>query len=277
LGIKKVLNSYLSNPLDIYKNIKYRLFVKPCKGEIVFVVGAPRSGTTLIQSVISAHAKITSFDEETGFFMYRDIFSHSFEGISKSAYENICESNLDIASTFKAVADECLKLKPGAEIFLEKTPQHVLCLNRLIRWFPEAKFINVNRDIRDSAVSASKFSGIEQGGDTIKFVNYWNRCISARLNVASENIIDVNYEDFVNNPESETLRIMSFIGVEYDSKQILPKYFSKNKRAGKDGFVKLAEAINGSSVGRWKIDLEIDEVKKIEATARKNMMMLGYL
>ncbi len=120
MGIKQVLASYLSNLLYLHKNIQYRFRVKPCNKKIIFVVGAPRSGITLIQSIILANSRIAGFDEKTDFFMQRELFSRVFEGISESEYAEICNSNSDIVSVFCGLADKCLKLTAGAEYFLEK-------------------------------------------------------------------------------------------------------------------------------------------------------------
>ncbi len=73
------------------------------------------------------------------------------------------------------------------------------------------------------------------------------------------------------------MRIIDFIGVEYDTKKILPEYFSVKTRAGKDGFQKLAKPIDSTGVGRWKTQLDPDVTRLIESKAGKNRRKLGYL
>ncbi|MBR9911299.1 MAG: sulfotransferase [Gammaproteobacteria bacterium] len=101
--------------------------------------------------------------------------------------------------------------------------------------------------------------------------------MNARFNVNSKRVLDVFYEDMVKNPSVEISKIMSFLNLEYNNKQILPEYFSNNKRAGSDGFVKLKSAINDSSVGRFKSALSPETICVIESLAKDNLLKLGYL
>ncbi|MBR9911300.1 MAG: sulfotransferase, partial [Gammaproteobacteria bacterium] len=114
----------------------------------IFIVGAPRSGTTLLQSILLVHEKIVGFDEETGFFMYRDLFSREFEGIKNDQYEKICLESSDIVSLYDGVAKLRIETIGRDGFFLEKTPQHVLKIDFLLKNFPNAKFLNLFRDIR---------------------------------------------------------------------------------------------------------------------------------
>lgn len=270
-----VLKSYLSNPGYIIKNYNYRKDPTPSKGEYIFVIGAPRSGTTLLQSVLSANEKITSFDEETGFFMYRDLFKNRFQEIKDDVYDNFISKSDDIVSLFDCVAN--YKTAEIDSIFLEKTPQHVFLLNKLVKWFPNSKFIHIHRDIRDSIISAKNFSGIAQGSTANGFLNYWNKSIDARYLANSRNVYDVAYENLVNNPNSEVFKIMNFLNIDYNVNQIDPNYFSKNSRAGSEGFNKLVKPIDNKSVGVWRTSLSKDEVRRIEGMCEHNLKRLGYI
>ncbi|MEP4891146.1 MAG: sulfotransferase [Aliiglaciecola sp.] len=277
MSLKQLAFSYLKNPHSIIKNIRYRMFNTPSHEKHIFVIGAPRSGTTLIQSILSSNELITSFDEETGFFMYRDLFSKKYEDIDDEVMKNIISNSKDMVSLFDLLSNQKRKQHTKSQYFLEKTPQHVLYLPKLVELFPNSKFINVYRDVRDSSISASKFKGIEQGKDIKKFVLYWRKCINARSSVVSNAIIDVKYEDFVQNPENTLKEIMVFLDIEYDSRQLDPTLFSKNSRAGTEGFKKLSSKIDNKSVGKWKSELSDDDLHLINRYANKQLKRLGYL
>ena len=70
---KYVLSSYLK-PWMIWKNFIWRKFAKVSDLEVVFVVGAPRSGTTLLQRCISIHSEFISMEAESGIFTNQNIF-----------------------------------------------------------------------------------------------------------------------------------------------------------------------------------------------------------
>jgi hypothetical protein len=277
LSVKQVVTSYLSNPKMIPSNIMYRMVNKPSSAKHIFVIGAPRSGTTLIQSVLSFNQQITSFDEETGFFMYRDLFSNRYENIEEKQFKKIVDESTDMVSLFDAISKCKIEISEHAVCFLEKTPQHVLYLSTLLKLFPNSKFINVYRDVRDSSLSALKFAGIEQGKDLETFVRYWQKCVKARLRVQSENILDVKYECFVSDPKNELIKVMRFLGIKFEEYQLSPENFSRNKRAGNVGFKKLANKIDGKSVRKWETEQSAENLNLIWKLAKKELNQLGYI
>jgi LPS sulfotransferase NodH len=277
MGLKQVINSYITHPKDIYRNFYFRIGPVPSSKKHIFILGAPRSGTTLLQSILSVHSEVSSFDNETGFFMYRDIFSHQFEGIPTASFQDLSNSSQDIVGLFDAVAQEHLANNKPATIFLEKTPQHVIQLANLVKWFPRSRFINIYRDCRDSAVSALKFStSIEQGKNMASYLRYWNKCIKSRLLVDSSQIFDLKYEDLVKNPHSSVQGICNHLCLEFDEKLIQPEYFSRNKRAGKKGFEKLSSAIDDKSVGQWKSFFSKDDISALSKQTECHLKILGY-
>ena len=277
MSLKNVLASYLKRPCHLYPNVRLRLLSSVSDREHIFIVGAPRSGTTLLQSILSVSDQIASFDDETGFFMYRDVFSRSFEGVPEEAYKRICKENNDIVQIFDGLAQSCLDINPGTVLFLEKTPQHVLFLGYLVKHFPESKFVNVFRDVRDAAVSARRFSEISQGQKLTAYLNYWNKCINARLEVSSPNIIDIRYESLVSNPEFYIQKLSEFLNIEYSPRLIDPTFFSKNHRAGSSGFAKLAKPIDNKSVGVWQKELSNNELAILYKISGKQLRKIGYL
>ena len=277
MGVKKVYESFFSRPTRIFDNIAYRINCKPSDIKHIFVIGAPRSGTTLLQGILTAHSHISGFDEETGFFMLRDIFKFNFEGIESHKYQEIANNSKSIVEIFDKISELHLNSRPFADFFLEKTPQHVLCLDRLVQWFPEAYFINVYRDVRDSCLSAMKFTGIEQGSSLENFVSYWNKCVNARQAINSPKIYDVKYEDLVRSPQDCVTDIMEFLNIPFQSEQLDVKKHSLSSRSGKDGFSKLGKPIDSSSVGRWREQLNDEQLSIIEKLAGENMKKLKYL
>ena len=107
MGFLNAASTYVNNPTNILKNIKFRVLCKASDSRHIFILGAPRSGTTLLQSIVSANSKITSFDEETGFFMYRDFFSKQFSDVPADRYIEMCKSSSDMVDLF----DNLAKLK----------------------------------------------------------------------------------------------------------------------------------------------------------------------
>jgi hypothetical protein len=72
MRIKKLLFSYLAQPKHLIRNIKLRILKSKSDLNVVFVVGAPRSGTTLIRASISSHSKCHTVQTETALFTWNN-------------------------------------------------------------------------------------------------------------------------------------------------------------------------------------------------------------
>ena len=136
-------------------------------GNLIFIVGAPRSGTTWLQRLLATHASVRTGHESKIFRFYVSPLLRTWR------YEQLRENDPRTATgrgftgmscylrdeEFLTVLKEFLVqmlgpmiggLKPG-EIFVEKTPSHALCLPEIRELLPESRIIHVLRDGRDVA------------------------------------------------------------------------------------------------------------------------------
>ena len=152
--------------------------------QLVFIVGSGRSGTTLLRNILEKHPKI-NVSPELKFFdvilanrQKLIFFDHKTK--SERLVQRICEKykqsedplwkkfnleeskllkNLDLSGSYR---DIFLKIwgyfstNPGAPIWIEKTPSNVFFLDNIIRYFSQAKIINMVRDGREVVASAKK-------------------------------------------------------------------------------------------------------------------------
>ena len=165
----------------------------------IFIVGYPRSGTTLLQSLFISQKSIVSIPE-TFYFDY--FFGQGYElGISKQtltgyfklladrlghSYVNnfrdaVLNSNYpsDHASLFEFIFENVYKSINNEicdfPIYLEKTPAHIYCLDSIIKHFPEAYFINVVRHPVFSVYSKVKHFSTPSTEEYIKETLEWLR------------------------------------------------------------------------------------------------------
>ena len=136
----------------------------------IFLVGAPRSGTTILQSVLAAHPKITSFPE-TKFFHYLwsdRLKSKLPDRLYEFFYDEIARPDLyDRSEIYKrgsttnqiewfvGILDQ-LATEEGNNIWLEKTPEHVYFIQDILHYLPDAKFIHIIRNPLDVVASMRK-------------------------------------------------------------------------------------------------------------------------
>jgi hypothetical protein len=213
----------------------------------VFVVGHPRSGTTLVQQLLSTHSDFWTGPETLLFShvlfdetdretrpLNADILPRAFERLAKRS-EIILPDSLQAdliarakqqtlyASTLLVEIMEAVKpAESHAPRFVEKTTLHVYSLPMIWRMFPDARAVNVIRDPRDVVSSPKRFKrfaagSIEREQFVIELGRSWNRAIEAYEAVKSDpRMLSVRYDDLVAQPEQTLARMAAHVGVETD-------------------------------------------------------------
>jgi len=177
--------SYIRDPKNLFRNVSWRFPKTISPKKIVFVVGAPRSGTTLLQRILTVHPELFSIEFETGIFSYQNIFSRRHFGFSKEQLKSLFENSKDLVNFFHNSIEILENQNPG-KTFVEKTPQHILHLRFLIKHFPNAKFVHIYRDGRDCYLSSLEHPNIPQRHSPASFAKYWRRCLHSWEAVKSE-------------------------------------------------------------------------------------------
>lgn len=227
-GNKVVSNLQRFRPLEFQNKIKaikksYNNFFKnldtsndPRKGDgLIFIVGLPRSGTTLVESIIANHQSVKSGGELKSMMMLCSEFIKD-------------EKNLDIThEQINNIGDEYLArinfIKKNSKFFIDKLPGNYFNIGYIDACLPGSKFILVKRNIWDVATSqfkqyyinnvpySSKFFNIAiECANFEELLNFWKSNISSFEN----KIMTVEYEALVKNEEEWANRIYQFIGIE---------------------------------------------------------------
>jgi len=237
-------------------------------GAPVFVVGHPRSGTTLVATLIGRHPNI-SMPPETQFFpeIYLENAAAGAE-LAQLALDNprVRDLELDVDRfradfqatdmTFKdlfelIINSYCAKIgkyRPG-----EKSPNHLLWAETLLDWFPAARIIGVVRDGRD--VANSLMAVPWSHNNIIKHSFEWaasQELASELQRRAPENFRLIRYENLLANTEAELKEICVFLGESYHpamlnsgSSDAIPGW-----EAGWKG--KARREVDPSNIGKWK-------------------------
>jgi Sulfotransferase family len=202
-----------------------------------FIVGVPRSGTTLLRLALDAHPEL-AIPPETGFLL--PLFARSrwrLPRLDRAAfYDHVTrfhtwpDLGLDAAVLRRALAAldpfslaagvRCLfqlvAAQRGKRRWGDKTPTYGTVLPRLRRLLPEARFVHLIRDGRDVALSLGKvwFSPSDELSERAA---HWAREVAAirRAGRGDRAYLEVHYEDLVSEPRSTLERICSFLALEY--------------------------------------------------------------
>lgn len=225
-GNKILLSAQRYKPLDHQKRtlhlINGYLQIKECKIKdsqkgrgLVFITGLPRSGTTLMESIVASN-------EDTFAAGELDIFDKSIPNELNSNYSK---------EQLEKIGDDYLKkiefLKRGYPFFIDKLPANNEYIGLISITLPGAKIIHMKRNLWEVATSifqqfyfrnvayASSFFSI-----AVMAANYEELTRIYLKHVPSQNLLQINYEDLVSNSENLIPKIYSFCNINAEYKPL---------------------------------------------------------
>lgn len=228
----------------------------------VYVVGMPRSGTTLIEQIISGHSDIFGAGE-------LGLVPRIAQGLSRwerhtgsgRSYPD-CVDDLT-PGVAQGIANNLLKelreFSPEAKHIVDKLPHNFENIGLIKFLFPQAKIISVRRDPRDIALSnyftdfQAKHGGMgfaydletigEQLADHNLLMDYWHKLFPGE-------ILELNYEDVVEDLEGSARTMLEYIGVEWQPEVLK---FNELERTVRTASVwQVRQPIYKSSKEKWK-------------------------
>jgi tetratricopeptide (TPR) repeat protein len=196
----------------------------PLEFSPIFILGMPRSGTTLTEQIISAHSDVTGCGELSFAAQYGMSIARGETEISPQSIAKFRESYIRAVST----------VGPQTKFFTDKMPHNFRLIGLLASAFPEAKIIHTQRN--PAAVCWSNYyisfgaSGLGYSydlKDVVDFyklyqdmVDYWNSLLTDR-------IYNLDYEKLTQNQEIETKRLIEYLDIGWDDACLSPE---KNER-----------------------------------------------
>ena len=223
---RKSLNYTIKKDQALVKTIKKKFEdYKPNKNNLgdnklkpIFILGMPRSGTTLIEQIISSHKKVKGLGEINFFnkISENELYKNDFNHI------NIKKKYNDLITNFKF--DE--------EKYIDKTLLNFLWIGFIKLSFPEAKVINCFRNPHDNCFSIYKNLFDYEGAwcydesELVDFYKIYEDMIDYWQTKLPKFIYNVEYEKIVNKTEDEIKKLINYCDLEWD-KNCLEFYNNK--------------------------------------------------
>lgn len=277
----------------------------PC----VFVVGCPRSGTTLLRRILDAHGKLAIPKAETHWIpklarppyvsedgavtpslrealeanarfrklgLPDDFFDAVFAGGRQPAYPEL------VRAVFDAYAHAHGKPLSG-----DKTPGYARCVRALHDLFPGARFIHLVRDGRDVALSLHAWKRLpktvarldtfaEDPWMTLALFWEWMTRLALEAGEALPpgQYLDVRYERLLTDLPAETRRLCAFLGLEWDSNMLT--FFEGKQRPGAELSAKKSWLPPTPGLRDWRSQMAPEALEAFETVAGPLLDRLGY-
>jgi tetratricopeptide (TPR) repeat protein len=219
----------------------------------IFVVGLPRSGTTLTERILSSHSQVGSAGES--FFL--QIALKQLSGIRSHDDMNPDMVSAAAGKDISKLADaylEAIDYRLGDEpYFIEKLPENVLYLGFIARAFPDARLVLLKRNPMDVCFALYKQSYFRYAYDFDDLGRYYvayNELYGHWREVLGDRLVEIEYEALVSDPETETRNLLDRVGLDFEEACL---HFERNKAASNTAStVQIREKAHTRSVLRWQ-------------------------
>jgi tetratricopeptide (TPR) repeat protein len=222
----------------------------------VFVCGMPRSGTTLVEQIIASHPKAFGAGELKDVSRVSVGLSDKWRG--RLNYPE-CATRVtqgEAVQMGKSYLDAITKLAPDAERVVDKMPANFINLGLIQMMLPGARVIHTRRHPMDSCLSCyfqnfreSQFFSYDLGHLAAYYREY-ERLMAYWLKTLSIPVLEVQYEELVDNQEEMTREIISFLDLDWDDACL---NFHKTERLVQTASAwQVRQPINRKAVQRWR-------------------------
>jgi tetratricopeptide (TPR) repeat protein len=220
----------------------------------IFIVGMPRSGTTLAEQILASHPRVHGAGE------LPDI-ERLVQGLPERLGGDYpaCLERLDAAAARARAEGHVSRLRqlggPAARV-ADKMPSNFLHLGLLAVLFPRARFVHCRRDPVDTCLSCFFQNFAEQSPFTLdlghlgQYYREYERLMDHWARVLPVPVFDLRYEELTADQEAVSQRLLAFCGLEWDEACLR---FHEGRRLVKTfSAVEVRQPMHRRSVGRWK-------------------------
>lgn len=221
-----------------------------------FIVGMPRSGTTLLEQIIASHPRALGVGELEDMLRLvngvparlnvPETYPPAFARITKDAMNQM-------ASEY---SERLTQLAPGKDRVVDKMPHNFMALGAISLMFPRATLIHSMRNPLDTCLScfttalgpAHAYAASLQGL-VVKYREY-RRVMQHWKSILGDRLVDMEYEKLVAEPEPESRRLIAATGLEWDPACL--KFYEGKRTVTTASVSQVRRPMYDSSIARWK-------------------------
>ena len=277
----------------------------------IFIVGVPRSGTTLLRLILTSHPDICIPPESTFFVDLEQKY-----GSSNNIYNQIDEfieelyknkkfrewninrlelkkkleenSNLQYHNCISSIYQLYLnKNNSLASIWGDKNPKYVYHTDLIFKYFPHARIIHIVRDVRAvysslHQIEINKLWDIKKSNFTINRVTQiWSKALDIANNYKHDKrFYLLSYEKLVSNPQEQIKNLCNWLKIGFDERMLL--FYQKNLDEGLVPEHRLQwhqntlKPVSSNQINSWQDKLSISEIEAIEILNKNRIKQMDY-
>lgn len=221
------LFTQIKNTAPKFKAISLKKMSNDLDNIPIFILGMPRSGTTLIEQIVSSHSQVCGAGE----LLFLERFGRNLtEGIQKVSFDNVVKVRERYLSELK-------KISRKKRFVTDKMPHNFLQIGLILTIFPEAKIIHVKRDPAATCWSIFKHFFPTEGlgfsynlRNTVNYYKMYQALMDFWDDFSENQIYHLDYDEMTSQQEAETKRLIKHLGLSWEDSCLSPQ---ENKRVVK--------------------------------------------
>lgn len=223
----------------------------------IFIVGMPRTGTTLVERMLDRHRDVRSAGELLDFKLLLGAAAREAHARRPGSTPIVASLAIDFAALGRDYLRGAREAAPGRPMFIDKMPANYIYCGLIRKALPQARIIHLGRDPLDSCYAVYKtlfHQAYHFSYDLAELAGYYiayHRLMQHWRNVLPDAILDVRYEDLVADPEAQARRILDWCGLDWQAQVLAP---AANERPSTTASAaQVREPIHASSVQKWRL------------------------
>ena len=247
--VKTIKENFTNDLFEKFKNYGNR------DNTLIFIVGMPRSGTTLVQQIISSHPKVFGVGESNQFSNKINECFFKENGFLKENLYNFDPIN------FSKIGEEYIKnirqLSADTKHILVKDLLNFTWLGFIKLIFPNAKIVHCVRNPMDTCVSLFKnyfVGGVDFSYDLIEMGEYYNLYRDIMLfwnNILPNYYVNIFYEELINDPKKQIEKLLNVCNLEWNE-SCMQFYNNKHFMSTGSNSINIHQPIYKTSMQYWK-------------------------
>ncbi len=222
-----------------------------------FIIGMPRSGTTLVEQILSSHSGVFGAGElndmkfiaaEAAALSSFDVaYPNCLPGLTRSDYNRLAQSYLSRLALASGGGDY--------QRIIDKHPLNFQFVGLILSMFPNARIVHTVRDPLDTCLSCF-FQNFTKGQDysfdlvtLAHFFNDYRRLMEHWESVYPGRIYTIRYEDIIDHQEQETRTLLDYMGLDFEEACI--DFHKTERKVSTASFLQVRKPLYGSSRRRW--------------------------